>query len=533
MKRIPFLLVIYLLLLPTMTLAQTTCPANVLLAQARAGSACAKLGFNQACFGSGQVSAAVQPSADASFTQPGATADLTTLERISTDSSSAWSVALVNLQANLAGTQGRSVAAMLFGSADLENLVPPLPEITVTATGTVNIRNAPNGEILDRIGVRETLVANGRLATGNWLRVYRPNRGDLGWISTQTVTGNFASLSIVDETTPFYRPFQVFALRTGRDDAPCDGAPNSGMLLQTPNTFEPLTFIVNDVTLRLEGTVFLQAAPTLTINVLDGSTEIDASDTTSFVPTGARWSAGTIEPYAAADLAALPTNSLSFRLRAIPDPVSTDQIAQLTAAHLASLATPAPTEVVPNTACIRTVKADDSLYAGPGLFYEIVNTIHAGRRVHPIYRVTDSDSGEWWQLSNSNWIRAASVESKGNCQAIPVTTYVRPPAFNTLSLETCETNNGPLRIGQFVTIRFVPPGWDTLADALAAPSIDPGHITADAVDLHVWPSDPIRLTETRYIRTFSAQWTAVAGNHRIAGERLSYHPVCTLTVPVG
>ena len=86
---------------------------------------------------------------------------------------------------------------------------------------------------------------------------------------------------------------------------------------------------------------------------------------------------------------------------------------------------------------------DDSLYAGPGLSFEVINTIHQGARVRPILRVTDANGIEWWQLPNSNWVRAAAVEVQGICRDIPVTTYVRPPSYNTLSLETCETTNGP------------------------------------------------------------------------------------------
>ena len=358
MKRIRLLWFFYVLLLPAVVSAQATCPANVLLAQSRARSACATLDLNQACYGSGQVDAQAQPGSTIHLDQPGKIENLALLRQVTTDSAAGWSVLLLDLQANLAGTEGRSAFALLFGDTEIANLVPPLPEITVTATGTVNIRRTPNGEIVDQIGVRGTLTANGR--SGDWLRVYIPNSGELGWISSQTVSGSFANLNLVDPNAPFYRPFQTFTLYTGHGDAPCAGAPSSGMLLQTPPT-TPVNFIINGTILRLSGTAFLQtnstSGGTFTVNLLEGESEIEAAGTTIFIPAGARVVLNTdstlspAEPFDPEDVGALPLNNLPFRLRAIPNPLSQGEISRLTAAHNLSLATPVPTEPSEDNSC--------------------------------------------------------------------------------------------------------------------------------------------------------------------------------------
>jgi hypothetical protein len=163
----------------------------------------------------------------------------------------------------------------------------------------------------------------------------------------------------------------------------------------------------------------------------------------------------------------------------------------------------------------------------------VVNEIRSGARVDPVFQVTDANGDIWWQLRNGNWIQAEVVETAGNCDEVPVTNFVPAPMYNELSLETCETTNGPLRAGQYVEITFVPPAWRTYNDAYIAPQVDPGQITVDSAPLYVYASDVIEIAEERYIRVFEAYWEASAGSHRIVGERLSYIITCNVTVPVG
>jgi hypothetical protein len=169
------------------------------------------------------------------------------------------------------------------------------------------------------------------------------------------------------------------------------------------------------------------------------------------------------------------------------------------------------------------------------LFYEAVNDISAGTRVFPVLQTTDADGKVWFQLHTSSWIQANFVTQEGTCQDIPVVANVPPPGNNELSLETCESINGPLRAGQSVEIYFIPPAFDNYGEARDAVSIDPGSITIGNVEYYPFASAPIRLGTNgeRYIRRFSVYWTAVPGTYRIVGDRLHYTPICTITVPVG
>ncbi len=532
------------------------CPANVLLAQGRAGAVCRTMDNNTACYGNGQISAEFQPGVSrAAFDQPGDLADIGAIRQIAVTSSgeniSDWSLATLLIQANLPDTQQRNIAIMLFGDATITNQVPPLPALTATATGGLNIRGAPeiDGELLLRLGVRDTVIANGRTDDGDWLRVLTPGADRLGWVSTAVITTDRdpSILDVVDTDTPFNRPFQILTLSTSSDDAPCAGAPESGVIIQTPNTFSEVALTINGIAFQIAATVFIQAGPGdgMIVNVLDGELEVHAGQTARYAPAGSRLiiplgddllaadAPSPPEPYLTDELAALPLNNLDYRF-VLPEALAQEAIDELVTAHFALPATPtSPDPDLAANRCVYTTRYDTSLRAGPGGYYEVVNEISSNRRIYPVLAITDADGVTWWQLRNSNWLRAAAVRSEGECEDIPITTIIPAPPYNSLSLETCMTGNGPLRAGQVVTIDFVPPGWETYADAIAATRIDPGQLTINGRRYNVYASEPVRIAADRYIRTFSTSWTATEGMYRIEAERLSYVAICNVSVPVG
>ena len=132
-------------------------------------------------------------------------------------------------------------------------------------------------------------------------------------------------------------------------------------------------------------------------------------------------------------------------------------------------------------------------------------------------------------------MRARLISETGECQPVQISDRFTPPQNNTLSLETCQTTNGPLRAGQWVRIEFRPPPFDNLGEARDAVIIDPGRINIGVDRIRASATDPIRLgtVDDRYIRTFYVNWEAVPGTFRIEGDRLTYEPICTITVPVG
>lgn len=464
------------LFLPTLAAAQSQpiCPAEVLLGLVRAGSACFQTGQNQMCYGNGDASAEFQAEGQP-FSQPGDRVGLGAVSR-TTVTLAENDVSVVNLlvQGALADSEARQVALLLWGDAELINGVPFNPELVVRARGTLNVRRTPetNAEIVLRQAINETLIASGRSVDGRWLRVNIPDSSDLGWVSAEVVTveGNIGTLTVVDVASPYYRPFEVFQLLT-RDAGLCGGVLRGGLLIQSPNIEIPTRFIMNGLVFQVAATAYLHThdADTLTISVLDGWVEVEAEDTSLYVPAGTQVLLSLNDdgqvtalpaaptPYSDEEMALLPVNNLPRRVR-VAASLTAEQIeAVLTAHHtvVAALAADEPSGEA-TSACQRIVLRDTPLWAGPGEFYEVVNEIVRGRGVTPVLQVRDADGVLWWQLRNTNWIRADWVTQSGLCEDIPLTDAIPTQRTNTLSLETCMTRNGPLRVGQVVTIEFTP-----------------------------------------------------------------------------
>ncbi len=556
-SHVPGLSFVFLFaLLTVLPVFAQECPVSVLQAFARAGAACTDVTRDQVCYGNGMVSASFDAMSSDSFALPGERAGVGLMQQlvVGGEAATAYSIAQMQLQASIASTQpGRNLLVLAYGDATLTNLVPVRPTVRVTSTGTLNIRSLPSatgGELLAELPLRTSVTANGITAEGDWLRVEVPNTSEIGWVSRAVfaTSENFSALNIVDETTPFLRPFQVMTLITGRDDALCEGAPESGVILQAPNKEETVDLTVNGVSLAIAGTVFVQAAPDadMLLYVVDGYLIARAGADPQYAVAGSRLAlpldAGlnvvgdvpAAEPYELADLNALPVNSLNYRVQ-IAAPV-TPEAMQAQIAALTAEPTPIP-ETESQTVsqrCIRTAASRVTLYAGPGTFYEVIREVRGGSRIFPVLRLTDSAGTTWWQLSEGHWMLASGGRAEGECTELPVTDVVQPPSYNVLSLERCEALNGPVRAGQYVNIEFVDGGWETIGEALEAPRIDPGRITVNEQWLWVVASDPVLIsTPERYYRTFSAGWIAQPGTYRIVGSRLSYTVICDLTVPLG
>jgi hypothetical protein len=73
-------------------------------------------------------------------------------------------------------------------------------------------------------------------------------------------------------------PFQAFYFRTGIGDAPCAEAPNSGILIQTPEGTGQIALTLNEVNIQLGSTAFLQAVPgeEMRLNLVNGLAVVKA-----------------------------------------------------------------------------------------------------------------------------------------------------------------------------------------------------------------------------------------------------------------
>jgi hypothetical protein len=71
---------------------------------------------------------------------------------------------------------------------------------------------------------------------------------------------------------------QAFYLRTGIGDAPCAGAPQSGLVVQTPEGVGAVVFNINGVDVEMGSTVFFQADADkgMTVSTLEGAANVSA-----------------------------------------------------------------------------------------------------------------------------------------------------------------------------------------------------------------------------------------------------------------
>ncbi|MBZ0275885.1 MAG: hypothetical protein K8I60_07070 [Anaerolineae bacterium] len=137
-------------------------------------------------------------------------------------------------------------------------------------------------------------------------------------------------------------PMQAFYFQSGIHDAPCAQAPDSGILIQTPEGVETVQFTVNDVHFTLGSTLYLQAqAPgNMTASVIEGEATIEAYHVSMVVPAGSQVTIPLDElesafgvpsepqPYDETQMEALPTGILE-RAITVADPASTETLAAL------------------------------------------------------------------------------------------------------------------------------------------------------------------------------------------------------------
>jgi hypothetical protein len=313
-------------------LAQADCPSIVQAALETVESNCASTGRNQACYGNEQLVATPrQGVGDFAFEQPGDVVDIATIQSVQLSSMSltdtTWGVALLKVQANLPDTlPGQNVTFLLFGDVQIENTVTDAPEISMTVAGNANVRLRPTtseNNVIGGLQRGQEITATGRLADNTWVRILLPDdESGVGWVSAQFIEGDLTALAVVEPDVPSFGPMQAFYFKSGIADRPCDQAPDSGILIQTPEGAGRVSLAVNGVNIQLSSTVYLQAGGGyMTVSVIEGLAVLDAFGTTQIVPadTAARvpldvdgLASGAPEfpqPYDAQSLQSLPLNA--------------------------------------------------------------------------------------------------------------------------------------------------------------------------------------------------------------------------------
>lgn len=355
-----FLCVLLVLSVSTASAQTETCPAIVQQALQSTSSACQNTGRNQACYGNILLEAQPQPGVDNfTFEKSG---DITNVSLIKTlvleplnVETQTWGVAVLKLQANLPDTlPGQNVTFLLFGDVEIENAVPPAPEpvlLSITAASNANIRSGPsrNDAVIGSLTSGQTFTADGRNEAGDWLRIQIPQDTGTpkeGWVFADLVRvdGDVAVLLVAEagQASPA-SPMQSFYFRSGIGDAPCAEAPDSGILIQTPEGVGRVALTVNGVDVQLGSTAYLTAQPNavMNINLVEGSATVTSEGVTQYVPAGSQVSVPVDEnlqaagppsapqPYEEAVFNALPVSALEREIK-VAAPISEEVLTQLT-----------------------------------------------------------------------------------------------------------------------------------------------------------------------------------------------------------
>ncbi len=296
-------LVIFLLVLCTISFAaaQDDCALRAAAAAQATASACASTARNFACFGSAPADARARMGApEMMFSESGALADLRTLRRLTVSANeTGWGMALMRVQANLPDTPvDENVTLLAFGDVQITNVgTEALAPTTLMATATtgVNIRALPTDDaaILASLTGSQTAQVVGRLSDSSWLQITLPDGLQAtGWVFAALlgVDGDVNTLTVIDPNVPQYRPMQAFRFHSTQVDAGCAGAPQSGILIQTPEGAGRVLLSINNVNVRIGSTAFVQAIEggLLTFHLLDGSALIDGEGGSVLIPAGTR-----------------------------------------------------------------------------------------------------------------------------------------------------------------------------------------------------------------------------------------------------
>ena len=438
------------------TVAQTIdCPVleNAALSEARGW--CNAMNSGQACYGNAPVESRIlEPNMP--FQQPGQIARLSAMKNITTHAlPNQYGVTISQIQPYPADSWESTTATMItFGETALINQGHEyedlnLLSLAVTEVGVANVRSGPSKDASSIGAVRkdQTIKATGRVADNSWLRIQMPE-GRTGWVSSTLFTTDFNGLAVVTAEdaapAPYYRPFTAFTLSTRLDDARCTDASPSGVLIQTGRA-DPATpdqrykLFVNGVQIALEGTVFLQGAPSqeLRISVVEGSATVGAMDESVDAIEGERvivrlgpLNNDTIEPTSAplapADYDYTTLLPLPMRLLPRVSYVGFDVRSAFIRPRPENSESPLGRVLVADP-CQVSVAADGvNVRAGAGREFPIRAVLNFRESATPIARALGTDGVVWWQLSQDVWVSGETVVTGGDCAAVPLIDAPRP-----------------------------------------------------------------------------------------------------------
>ena len=535
-----------------------TCPTIVQAAVAALDDLCADTERNQACYGNLTLVAVPQAEVtDLQFVHPGDIEDVVRIASLTLSGMDEgvpeWGVALLKLQANLPDLlPGENVTVLLFGDVELQSVpIPPELEVTVSATSAINVRSEPatSGTIISQLLPGADVTVNGRNEIGDWLRVRLPSDGGIGWVAATLVSitaEDKEALAVVTADAPVYRPMQAFYFRSGVGDAQCAEAPESGILIQTPEGVGTVALNVNGVEITLGSTAFLQAQPEdfLYVYLLDGQATVMAFEGEQIIAAGEYVTVPLDGELEAAGPPSQPQEYADEKVTAIP----VTMLETLAAPVNASTATAVPTvsavaTIEPVASCQITVSYEINARRGPGTDYPSLQKLQPGL-FEGVQQATDVYDYIWYQLEDESWVRQDVVTAEEACSNLPVLAMANFPEnhpwyygihFCGISLGPVQNEYRPIRIGELLKLSFsVGQGPDTWDEANPAVEGLTPTVTMDGI--------PQALTSVFYANNdglsgpshvITGVWRVTPGTHTLTASWGAYSNTCTFTATGG
>lgn len=252
---------------------------------------CEVVGNNQICYGHSTLEAAARPNDETfKFDEPGDVEDVIQMQSLRLSgmdvAQQLWGVILMQVQAGLKLSDQENVTFVVFGDTELQAPLNLLETSTLSASEIYRYPDA-SAEIVGSVDADQVIQANGVFEDGEWIRVQLSEDSLItGWmpIEQTTVKGDIALLETVtqeDLENPLanFGPMQAFYFESGVDDAPCNEAPNSGLMIQTPEGAANVTLWIDEVIIELNATAFVQASAdgSLIVNVIEGTADVTAN----------------------------------------------------------------------------------------------------------------------------------------------------------------------------------------------------------------------------------------------------------------
>ncbi len=276
---------------------KATCAEIVRTALEVVDEQCQQIGRNKVCYGHNLLKAQPHPQISPfEFEDEGDVADVVDIQNLQVSgmdlTAPSWGIALMQLQGELTGAAPEDLTLLLFGDVEIENqvVIGSTFDVTVMADSQVNVRNAPqtDADVVGKLQPGDVVSANGRITDGSWLRVSLPD--GYGWVYAPLVssTEDVSRLEVVQDEAAGFGPMRAIKLSTGIDDAMCAEAPNSGVLIQTPEGMAQVSLLINGVQVELGSTVYFQAEPgeAMIVRVVEGHATLTVGEDTTTIEAG-------------------------------------------------------------------------------------------------------------------------------------------------------------------------------------------------------------------------------------------------------